>query len=189
MDGYYDATGTLEVTNDATITEQVVLEELGYIVTFNFTDDANGDALEGVSIEISEEGEVIETLTTNATGSASIELYNGAYDFVATLAGYGTIEESFTVAGADLPLDFTMVGMNDLAEAQLAIYPNPSNGNFNITVDGEYEVTVVNSVGQVVHNEVIVNSSEIGLENVVSGLYIVTVKSNDKFAAQSIVIE
>ncbi|MFO7864978.1 MAG: carboxypeptidase regulatory-like domain-containing protein [Salinivirgaceae bacterium] len=158
-------------------------------VTFNFTDDANGDALEGVSIEISEEGEVIETLTTDATGNASIELYNGAYDFTATLDNYGTIEESFTVAGADLPLDYTMVGMNDLAEAQLAIYPNPSNGNFNITVDGEYEVTVVNSVGQVVHNEVIVNNSEISLENVVSGLYIVTVKSNDKFAVQSIVIE
>jgi hypothetical protein len=82
-----------------------------------------------------------------------------------------------------------MVGMDDFAKAQLSIYPNPSNGNFNITVDGEYEVTVVNSVGQVVHSEVIVNNSEIDLGNVVSGLYIVTVKSNDKFATQSIVIE
>jgi hypothetical protein len=189
MDGYYEATGTIDVTSTPVITEQVVLVEMVYTATLNVTDDANGDALEGVAIEISLDGEVIETLTTDVDGSASVDLSNGAYDFVATLAGYGTIEESFTIGGANETINFTMVGMDDFAKAQLSIYPNPSNGNFNITVDGEYEVTVVNSVGQVVHSEVIVNNSEIDLGNVVSGLYIVTVKSNDKFATQSIVIE
>lgn len=163
------------------VTIDFAIEDL-YTVTFNVTDGAN--PVEGANVSINS----VE-LTTDVAGVAAIELADGTYDFTVTAAGFEDYSESVIVNGDNISVNVNMVGMADFAKAQLSIYPNPSNGTFNITLDGQYDVAVLNSLGQVVYNKNITDQDEINLGNITSGIYFVTVKSNTKFAAQSIVVE
>ena len=72
-------------------------------------------------------------------------------------------------------------------ENDIAIYPNPSNGNFslNITnaINTNYDLTIINSLGQtLLSRELIINesdfSTEINMENVTPGIYIVNLRND-----------
>ena len=90
------------------------------------------------------------------------------------------------------------VGLTELvAIANSAIYPNPSNGHFNVSASGllsdNATVTVYNSVGQVLHTSVrVVNNgtltTEIALNSAANGIYFVKIEAGDKSVVNKLVI-
>lgn len=59
--------------------------------------------------------------------------------------------------------NIAVLGMDDLHIENLKIYPNPTNGKFNIDLSQfqeEVEISILNSLGQLIHNQLITHSSE-----------------------------
>ncbi|MFI5171412.1 MAG: T9SS type A sorting domain-containing protein [Chitinophagales bacterium] len=91
----------------------------------------------------------------------------------------------------------TLLRQGDIPSSIL-IYPNPSDGNFRISLTGFEnslaEIFIVNAMGQVVYqsNDEITSDqhvAEIYMDGLASGLYKVIIKSGDDISASSIVVE
>ncbi|MGB0176525.1 MAG: T9SS type A sorting domain-containing protein [Owenweeksia sp.] len=88
------------------------------------------------------------------------------------------------------------VSLNELnASSQLSVYPNPASDQLYINVEdleGDIEVQLVNGVGQAVmaqqYNTDSAKLIELNTSNFVSGVYILTVKTNDQSFSQRISI-
>ncbi len=79
-------------------------------------------------------------------------------------------------------------------QAVINVFPNPSNGNFNVSLDnanGAYEISVVNSLGQVAATKVVTASGsnqivEFSDLNLPTGVYTVTVANTKNSNAPSV---
>ena len=101
-----------------------------YDVTFTVTDSADAPVV-GATIVISES----DTLTTNASGIATIELLDGTYSYTITKAGFIDYPGSFEVDGADLPINVELT----YQEYSLTLVANPvGQGTVNSSVNGNY---------------------------------------------------
>ena len=81
------------------------------------------------------------------------------------------------------------VGVGNLEDNKFSIYPNPSNGIFNM--DGLTKtstVNIFNSFGKLLSVEI--NSSEIDLSSQPNGIYLVNIQdSNGSFLSKKIILE
>lgn len=77
----------------------------------------------------------------------------------------------------------------ELLPGNMKVYPNPSNGTFTIELDGEYEVTIVNSVGAQVYNKIISQKEKVMLKDLNPGMYIISAKSDKKAAFKTIIVQ
>ena len=114
-------------------------------------------------------------VTANKVGAATIT--------VETQDGNKTATCTVTVS--------PQTGNNEVEKPIIAIYPNPSDGRFTIVFaeEGRYNVSVVNSAGQIVSNEIVTGSSaQITLDNQPSGVYILTVDNDKNKATMKILI-
>lgn len=75
------------------------------------------------------------------------------------------------------------------AQANMTVYPNPSNGSFTIELDGEYEVSILNSLGVTVYSKIISEQGHIVLEDLKPGMYMISAKSDQKAAYSRIVVQ
>ncbi|MBZ0243657.1 MAG: T9SS type A sorting domain-containing protein, partial [Bacteroidales bacterium] len=75
------------------------------------------------------------------------------------------------------------------AQANMTVYPNPSNGSFTIELDGEYEVSILNSLGVTVYSKIISEQGRIVLEDLKPGMYIISAKSDQKAAFSRIIVQ
>jgi hypothetical protein len=84
------------------------------------------------------------------------------------------------------------VGIEESVAASVSVYPNPSNGQFNISLPAELENSVValfDITGKQVYSEN-VNSSSMNLNlNLVSGRYFVKIQNEKHTVNKSIIIE
>lgn len=80
----------------------------------------------------------------------------------------------------------------------LTIFPNPSNGIFNLNINTttvkELEIKVLNSIGQVVFaknnfNNIVNINEQIDLSNNASGIYFVTVTTEKSITTQKLIIQ
>ena len=104
---------------------------------------------------------------------------------------------SLIITGNNLTLS---VDENDLAR-KLAVYPNPSNGEFTITfesnlnsVDNNVKVDVYDLQGRLVYNNNFINTSSIFKENIVlenakAGVYMVNISEGNRTTSHKLVIE
>lgn len=76
-----------------------------------------------------------------------------------------------------------------LLQANMNVYPNPSNGSFTIELDGEYEVSILNTLGVTLYTRNISNQGQIKLDNIKPGLYVISAKSEEKAAFKTIVVK
>lgn len=81
-----------------------------------------------------------------------------------------------------------------IIENEIAITPNPSNGNFNILLNtsvGAGAIEIFNSIGQTVYLKEFVNTkiTPVNLANVVSGIYFVKVNIGESSYCRKIIIE
>ncbi|TEB40378.1 T9SS C-terminal target domain-containing protein, partial [Flavobacterium circumlabens] len=66
---------------------------------------------------------------------------------------------------------------------EIIIYPNPSNGNFNIgynNAEAPYSIEIVSFSGQKVFEKQNINNPEIGVSHLAKGIYIVVITKDEK---------
>ena len=81
----------------------------------------------------------------------------------------------------------TSVGEN---EAQVKVYPNPTNGVLRIEAESMTQVSVYNALGQcVLKNDTTENQIVVDLKDVVPGLYLLRVKTKNGVALRRITVE
>jgi hypothetical protein len=144
LDGYTTATGSLALTGHTEL--EVALVPQGgpttYTVTFAIT--TTGEvALEGAEIAIAG-----QTLTTDATGSASIALAPGSYAYGVTHGDCHAHEDTLEVTDHDLPMPLVMTPLG-IGSAQLAavqLFPNPFSSRITITGAAQARVIVISSI-------------------------------------------
>ena len=78
----------------------------------------------------------------------------------------------------------------DETEAQVKVYPNPTNGFVTVEAEGMTEVSVYNTLGQcVLQKEVAGNPTVLDLQQVSEGLYLLRVKTENGIISKRIAVE
>ena len=82
-------------------------------------------------------------------------------------------------------------GIDDTDSNAFSIYPNPSNGQFNVQVadDSTYDVVVLNVQGQQIYSANLSGNISIELGSQPKGVYFVRVSDNNSVSMEKIVIE
>jgi hypothetical protein len=113
-----------------------------------------------------------------ATGQTYTPVWNGMYQVVISNGACSVTSDCLTV---------TDLGVNETAAAPLNIYPNPNTGSFTVETEKAVSLTVTNAAGQLIHTqELPAGQSSIQLDNVESGIYFVSSKTENGIAATSI---
>ncbi|MFO7862542.1 MAG: T9SS type A sorting domain-containing protein, partial [Salinivirgaceae bacterium] len=156
-----------------------------YETTFSVT-SSDGAVYEGATVTVA--GTQIDT---DADGNAVFMLEDGDYPYAVDAEGLDTpVEGSFSVAGAaqTIEVELPISSIFAINTVDFNIYPNPSNGVFNVDVDGNATVTVMNAVGQVVESFTTSGSKQINLDNVNTGVYFVRVQVDNKVGTKQLII-
>ena len=90
----------------------------------------------------------------------------------------------------------TAVGIDDLKNTVVNVYPNPSNGSFSVVlgenINADMRITVLNPVGQEVAQKVInpsvQNKVEFALEGQASGIYFIRVEGNEQSVVKKLML-
>lgn len=77
----------------------------------------------------------------------------------------------------------------ELLPGNMKVYPNPSNGSFTIELDGEYQVTILNSLGAKVYNKTISKKDLVTMKDLTPGMYIISATSDQKAAFKTIIVQ
>lgn len=136
------------------------------------------------------------TLTIQMTPSAGYTVTEFVIDGVLTLSGSGQNDEiayTFTNIKANHTIDVTFgpAAVEDEAAANVAIFPNPSNGKFSIDLgDMNANAYMIFDVNGRMVEENTINGNHIDFDmNLAAGTYFIRIVSNDKVNVEKIVIE
>ena len=121
---------------------------------------------------------------TDENGMATIEISDN-------LMAYAHMQ--LIVTGCDAwPQTITMelVSTNENAMSNVNLYPNPNKGQFTLSLPEEdCDITICNSLGQVVHQSQAHGMTALNLESLSQGMYFVTVKSEKAVGSMKFVRE
>lgn len=106
------------------------------------------------------------------------------------------IVSSYLISLGNSPLDELETDVDDLANtAQFRVYPNPSNGLFQIELEEDshiQSVRILNNVGQMIHTqtmETLTNKTVMNLRNIAKGIYFVEVTTDEERGMKKVVVE
>ncbi|MCH2225935.1 MAG: T9SS type A sorting domain-containing protein, partial [Crocinitomicaceae bacterium] len=111
-------------------------------------------------------------------------LVGGTYDVTVTDSNGCTITDSYVVN--------SQVGIFELDQLQFNVFPNPSNGEFKLTLNSNvyFNIHVINSLGQVIYKDELSGSSkEIKLNSTQVGVYFVRLFNDELSTIRRIVIK
>ena len=78
----------------------------------------------------------------------------------------------------------------EIVPVSISLYPNPNNGSFSLSLpEEECDITVFNSLGQVMHHSLGNGLTTLNLDNLSKGMYFVTVKSDSLNITQKFIKE
>lgn len=72
----------------------------------------------------------------------------------------------------------------------ISVYPNPNNGNCKISGDSNFEITIINQLGQILFSDFLneTNNRQITLFNLANGVYFIRSKGNERKINQKVVV-
>ena len=81
------------------------------------------------------------------------------------------------------------MGVQTVASNTIDVYPNPSNGVFNVNAEINSVITVYDALGNVVMNVRTVNTkTELDLSGFANGIYMMTVQSGDQISTERLML-
>ncbi len=116
----------------------------------------------------------------------SSDIITGNFNIAGVKAIYSSGESEMST------IEFLAIYTNtsqEMLQAEMKVYPNPSNGSFTIEVDGDYEVTILNTLGAQVYNKTISQKEKIMVKDLNPGMYIISAKSDQKAAYKKIIVK
>ncbi len=96
---------------------------------------------------------------------------------------------------AELIIDFDWpAGINKLSDAGIKIYPNPSNGIFNLELNDEYSecnIRIIDLAGRVLYEEGLnkINQHQLNLKGLKQGIYIINLSVDNKQYNERLIIK
>ena len=200
---------------------KIMPDGTGYVDIFNFTGVVSGYSPNGsliydgtflygmtysggINDSVSGGDGVIFKIMPDGTG------YSKLYDFSYTSGEwpvgslfsdgiflYGTTSDAGTGSGNGTifkcGISFTTGIKKESKAQQISIYPNPSNGSFNLFISTPIKngsVEVYNSLGELILNEKIINQqNSIDLKDQMNGLYFIKVMSDGKIVGVEKVVK
>ena len=163
------------------------IEVLSYDVTFTVTDVVTTDPIVGATVTV--DG---TDVVTGDDGTAVYNFANGDYTYDVVASGYESITGiAFIVADDVLAIAVEMTegaGINGI-NSSLNIYPNPSNGVFNVAIDGTYNLEIVDVTGKVVVSTVVADNAEINISNEAKGIYFLKFSNENSTFTHQIMVK
>jgi len=103
--------------------------------------DAGGDPIEGATVALADDGGVVDSTDTDASGTYSIAVVPGTYDLTVTAAGFASSAETVAVeAGTELTVDVT-VGPPSLPGFDASPRDMDGDGRYeNVDGDDEFDI-------------------------------------------------
>ncbi|MDD3891290.1 MAG: T9SS type A sorting domain-containing protein [Bacteroidales bacterium] len=139
-DYFVTQSGDFDIT-DANTSVDIVLVPLEYTVTFTILDETTEAPIEGATITINE-----QSLSTDNSGIAKIDLINSEYPYTVLKSGFETVEGVVTVNNQDYDISVVLTpasGINTSTLSSLSFYPNPTHGEVTIKIPTEEKVGTV----------------------------------------------
>jgi hypothetical protein len=179
-DGYLTLTGSITV-NGANLIKNLIMFPDSWPVTFNVT--SSGAPVEGATVTL----DGLAPQITPANGIVVFQIANGTYDWTVEHPDFETQTGSVTINNAAKTVNVVLfTGIGNISASSFSVYPNPSNGIFNLTttatIGSESDIAVYSTEGKLVYsgklegNEVEV----IELLNQDKGMYILRILVDDK---------
>lgn len=186
LDGYESASGSFTVDGAAQSIDVTLVEIPTYSLTFSITDGSN--PIEGARVFVIGQG----ALFTDADGIVMLnDLLAGDYNYEVSATDYITVSGVASVIDADLTEDIVLdlVGINTANIVDFSVYPNPAKSVINIELPGEFSVSVLNAVGQVLSSKTIEGNGSINVNEFKAGVYFIKVANESHIGVKQIVIE
>jgi PKD repeat protein len=114
-------------------------------------------------------------ITEDITGLGS-----GNYTITVTDANGCTKDTTFNIKSS--------VGLTDVSGSDFVIYPNPTNGQFQIQLMGDYQIIIHDAAGRIVFTQNALDDTNVNLK-AEGGVYIVEVIKNNQSYFQRLVIQ
>ncbi len=176
--------------NNIDVTQNVVVED---ITVPEITCVENQEVTAGDTEVYTVDGTQFDPISTddNCGDVTIINNINGSATLTgATLAQGETHTIVWTVtdiAGNETECSYDVVvnnfvGISDLSEIGISIYPNPSTGIFTIETEGNFDVTITDISGKVIYSTdkaCFVSTSQIDLTNHANGIYFIKFQNSE----------
>ncbi|PLX16445.1 MAG: hypothetical protein C0599_15300, partial [Salinivirgaceae bacterium] len=159
-----------------------------YTITFNVTDGTN--PIEGASIEVAS-----QTLTTDVSGVATIDLEDGTHSYTVTATDFNDATGEVVVSGAAQTIDVSMtgVGIGNIAQNIANVYPNPAYNSITIAIEdlpANVSMQLSDLTGRIIYNSK-VNSTNttLDLTNYSEGTYILVLNSDKGIVSKHLIVK
>ncbi|MCD4832838.1 MAG: T9SS type A sorting domain-containing protein [Bacteroidales bacterium] len=182
-EGYRTIDNSLIITEDTV--ENITMEFIGYNVTFNVT---SGDSkISEVKVEFNQEEKYTDTdgqiIFTEIMPEEGLKFTLSKY-------GFWDYDSTLNVVDADVVFNARLsstTGFIPIKENNIKIYPNPSNGIFNLEINNAenntYTVKVFDIIGVTVYSKTITGTSyikeQIDIAHNAKGMYFLSIESDN----------
>jgi hypothetical protein len=116
----------------------------------------------------------------NDDTSNQTSLAGGTYT-VTVIDAFGCTTTESIIVGSQLGLE--EIGNN------IVVYPNPTNGEVSIQLSGNFEYTLVNTLGQVIYKGKAVDSEKIDLSKLENGSYFLRITQEERSSVRQLIKE
>lgn len=186
-EGYYAETTNFDIV-DADVQEEIQLTLITYTVFVKVTD--SDGPLEGATILFMDKQK-----TTNALGEAEFMdiIPTDSTGISIRKEGYVELQSSVMVDSIEhFEFNMTKVGVNGKMLSEINIYPNPTDGEFNVhlaNVGAEVKAYVFNSIGKLMVEKTInTNTATIDLSPYPKGNYMVKIVTQNKTLSKLVIV-
>ncbi|MBN2662167.1 MAG: carboxypeptidase regulatory-like domain-containing protein [Bacteroidales bacterium] len=182
----YSSSFTVNGTNQTVNVTLVEVIPTEYTVTFTVVDENTNPVL-GADITV----DGYSAITTDASGVATIDLVDGTYNFDVAAAGFENYSSDFTVnaANEDVDISLSPLSIDDLTNANISIYPNPSNGIFTIQSVNIVNITIFDVNGKIIYKNSNITQANVDLSKNQKGIYFIEFKNNNISINHKIIIK